>query len=306
MNVQFRAMNVIRVSTALLLGVLLCLLAAPVQSQSPANSAYTEVFYSSGSLRIHAFLYKPEGDGPFPVVIYNHGARTGRPRRPEPNEYIGRLLTRAGYVVLIPDRRGYGDSEGPTLAGAIRNDMGQRFVARVEAETDDVFAAVDYLRTLAFADTTRIGIMGYSLGGIVTMFGVSRSSKFTVAINQAGAAGAWDISAPLRSALIAAAEKATTPTLLMVAQNDRSTESITTLGEIFKKRGVLHRVIVYGPFTPQQVSYPDEFNTAPGHEVFRAQGMHVWERDVLEFLARYLGAASTEASRGPDPAKSQH
>jgi dienelactone hydrolase len=207
--------------------------------------------------------------------------------------------------VLIPERRGYGDSEGPTLAGAIRNDMGQRFVARVEAETDDVFAAVDYLRTLAFADTKRIGIMGYSLGGIVTMFAVSRSSTFTVAINQAGAAGAWDISAPLRSALIAAAEKATTPALLMVAQNDRSTESITTLGEIFKKRGVPHRVIVYDAFTPQQVSWPGEFNTAPGHEVFRAQGMHVWEKDVLEFLARYLGAASTDAPRGADAAKSQ-
>jgi dienelactone hydrolase len=287
-------MHVMRVSTILLLGLWLCFVVGTAHGQSPANSPYTEVFYPSGSLRLHAFLYKPEGDGPFPVVIYNHGARTGRPRRPEPNEHIGMLLTRAGYVVLIPDRRGYGDSEGPTLARAIRNDMGQRFVARVEAETDDVFAAVDYLLTLAFADTKRIGIMGYSLGGIVTMFAVSRSSTFAVAINQAGAAGAWDISAPLRSALIAAAEKATTPTLLMVAQNDRSTESITTLGKIFKKRGVPHRVIVYGPFTPQQVSYPDEFNTAPGHEVFRAQGVHVWEKDVLEFLGRYLGAASNK------------
>jgi len=62
-------------------------------------------------------------------------------------------------------------------------------------------------------------------------------------------------------------------------------------------------VIVYEPFTPQQVSWPGEFNTAPGHEVFRAQGMHVWEKDVLEFLGRYLGAASTEVSTGA--AKSQ-
>jgi dienelactone hydrolase len=296
-------MDMIRVSTALLLGVLLCLLAAPAHSQSPANSSYTEVFYPSGSLRIHAFLYKPKGDGPFPVVIYNHGARSGRPRRPEPNEFIGNLLTRAGYAVLIPERRGYGDSEGPTLARAIRNDMGQRFVARVEAETDDVFAAVDYLRTLAFADTKRIGIMGFSLGGSVTMFAVSRSSTFAVAINQAGAAGAWDISAPLRSALIATAEKATTPTLLMVAQNDRSTESITTLGEIFKKRGVAHRMVIYEPFTPQSTARAA--TEAPGHDVFRAHGVHVWEKDVLEFLARYLGATSTETSRGPDPAKSQ-
>jgi len=113
-----------RVSTALLLGVYMCLVAAVAHSQSPADSAYTEVFYPSGSLRIHAFLYKPNGDGPFPIVIYNHGARTGRPRRPEPNEYIGRLLTRAGYVVLIPERRGYGDSDGPTLSDDIGNDGG--------------------------------------------------------------------------------------------------------------------------------------------------------------------------------------
>jgi hypothetical protein len=70
-----------------------------------------------------------------------------------------------------------------------------------------------------------------------------------------------------------------------------------------------HRTVVYEPFTPQQageaatVGVP--FNSTPGHEVFRAQGMHVWERDVLEFLARYLGAASTGAPRGADPAKSQ-
>jgi dienelactone hydrolase len=296
MDVQIRALSMMRVSTTLLLGVCLCLVVAAAQSQSPADSAYTEVFYPSGSLRIHAFLYKPKGEGPFPVVIYNHGARSGRPRRPEPNEFIGNLLTRAGYAVLIPERRGNGDSDGPTLAEAIGNDLGQRFVARVEAETEDVFAAVDYLRTLPFADTKRIGLMGHSLGGIVTMFAIGRSTTFAVAINQAGAAGAWNISAEMRSALIAAAEKAKTPALLMVAQNDRTTDSITTLAEIYKKRGVPHRMVIYEPFTPQSTARAA--TEAPGHDVFRAHGVHVWEKDVLEFLARYLGAASTGAHGG--------
>jgi dienelactone hydrolase len=164
-----------------------------------------------------------------------------------------------------------------------------------------VFAAVDYLRTLPFADTKRIGIMGYSLGGIVTMFAVSRSTTFAVAINQAGAAGAWNISAEMRSALTAAAEKATTPALLLVAENDRITDSITTLSEIFEKRGMPPRMVVYEPFTPQPaggaVTVGIPFNRAPGHEVFRAQGMHVWERDVLEFLA----ATSVEHLRGRRP-----
>jgi dienelactone hydrolase len=299
---QIRAINMRRVSATLLLGVCLCLVAAAVHSQYPADSADTEVFYPSGSLRIQAYLYKPAGDSPFPVVIYNHGSRAGRERRSVPFEYIGRLLTRAGYAVLVPERRGYGGSDGLTWSEEVGNDRGQRFIARLQAETDDVLAALDYLRTLPFADTKRIGIMGWSLGGIVTMFAVSRSTAFTAAIDQAGGALTWDGSAQVRSALIAAAEKGTTPALLLVAQNDRTTASIITLAEIFKKRGVPHRMVVYEPFTPQQAGGAI---TAPGHMVFSAQGTHVWERDVLEFLGRYLGATSMGAPSGAGPATSQ-
>src|SRR5262249_50582287 len=72
MDGHLRMMPVRRVSATLLLGVCLCLVAAYAHSQPHADSAYTEVFYPSGSLRIQAYLYKPHGDGPFPVVIYNH------------------------------------------------------------------------------------------------------------------------------------------------------------------------------------------------------------------------------------------
>jgi hypothetical protein len=58
-------------------------------------------------------------------------------------------------------------------------------------------------------------------------------------------------------------------------------------------------MVIYEPFTPQRADGAATmgFNTAPGHEVFRAQGVHVWERDVLEFLARYLGGTSTGAAK---------
>jgi hypothetical protein len=85
-----------------------------------------------------------------------------------------------------------------------------------------------------------------------------------------------------------------------VAQNDRTTDSITTLAEIFKKRGVPHRMVIYPPY------YGGQAGNAPGHAVFSARGTHVWERDVLEFLSRYLGATSTGAPTEADPAKSQH
>ena len=126
-------------------------------------SKYTEVFYSSGGLRIQAYLYKPEGDGPFPVVIYNHGSRIGRERQSVPFEYVGGLLTGAGYLVLVSERRGYGRSDGLSWPEDVGKSRG-RLVARLGEETDDVLAAADHLRTQAFVDVKRIGVMGWSFG----------------------------------------------------------------------------------------------------------------------------------------------
>src|SRR6476469_2331010 len=78
-----------------------------------AQQAYTTIFYKSGALRIEAYLYKPTGAGPFPVIVYNHGTRDGQDRTEQPFPFIGRLLTAAGYAVLVPERRGYGKSDGP-------------------------------------------------------------------------------------------------------------------------------------------------------------------------------------------------
>jgi dienelactone hydrolase len=259
-----------------------------------ANVAYaqggthTELFYSSGSLKIQAYLYRPPGEGRFPVVIYNHGSRDGRERASVPFEYIGRMLTKAGYVVLVPERRGYGKSDGAIWWHDVGNDS--QLVARLQAETDDVLASLGYLQTLDFADTKRMAVMGWSLGGIVTMFAASRSNAFLAAVNQAGAALSWDVNPSLRAALMAAAEKSATPTLFMVASNDRTTSSITTLADIYKARGIAHRAVIYKPFTPTQ-GRPG----VPGHAVFGAQGTAVWEADVVQFLDRHLKRNLSEA-----------
>jgi len=59
------------------------LVAGGAQAQTnerPQAQAYETVLYSSGKLKIEAYVYKPEGAGPFPVVIYNHGSRAGHER----------------------------------------------------------------------------------------------------------------------------------------------------------------------------------------------------------------------------------
>src|SRR6266436_1230395 len=132
----------------LLIISLVCIGASVARGQPEAEpSKYQDVFYASGNLRIQAYLYKPEGDGPFPVVIYNHGSRDGRERASVPFQYVGKMLTRAGYAVLVPERRGYGKSDGSTWREEVGSDQ-YRLITRLQAETDDVLAAVEYLRTV--------------------------------------------------------------------------------------------------------------------------------------------------------------
>jgi hypothetical protein len=82
--------------------------------------------------------------------------------------------------------------------------------------------------------------------------------------------------------------------LLPVAQNDRTTASITTLAEILKRRGVAHCAIIDKPFLAQAGSG----GTPAGHRVFSAQGLDVWQKDVFDFPDRYLRPASTGMSGG--------
>jgi len=243
---------------------------------------YQDVFYASGSLRIQAYVYQPEGDGPFPAVIYNHGTRDGRERASSPFPHVGKMLTRAGYAVLVPERRGYGKSDGEIWWKEVGSDQ-SRLISRLQAESDDVLAGIDYLRGLSYVDTKRLAVMGWSFGGVVTMLAAARGSAFLAAVDQAGGALTWDGNSHMRSALIAAAEKSTIPTLFMVAKNDRTTASVTTLADVFKKRNVPHRLVIYEPFTPSQGG-----RAAPGHALFSSQGAGLWENDVIEFLGRYL------------------
>lgn len=245
---------------------------------------YETVFYPSGKLKIEAYVYKPEGPGPFPVVIYNHGSREGHEREERPFGYVGEMLARSGYVVIVPERRGYGKSDGPTFGQAVGEDRGPRFVTRVQEETDDALAAVEFAKTLTYADAARMGVMGWSFGGIISVFAASRSSAFRAVVDQAGAALTWDHSPAMQRALKEAAGKIQVPLLGMVAGNDRTTESVKAVVREAEKHGATVKLIVYPAFRPKEAG-----GVAPGHMIFGREGWRIWEADVTEFLAKHLG-----------------
>ncbi len=258
---------------------------SPAFAQGGDQESFTTVFYNSGSLRIQAYLYKPRGDGQFPLVIYNHGSRRGHEKESVPFRYVGNLLLQRGFAVLVPERRGYGQSDGQPFYDEVGNDVGSRFVGRLEAETGDVLAALDFLKTLPWVDQRRIGIMGWSLGGIISVFAVSRSDRFQAAVDQAGGALTWPVSGALQRKLKDAAQKIKIPVLFMDAKNDRTTDAVTELAKILTSNQTPNQVILYDPFRPAQNS--DKI--APGHLIFSVQGYTIWQDDVRNFFGQYIG-----------------
>jgi dienelactone hydrolase len=144
-----------------------------------------------------------------------------------PAPFIARLFIPAGYAVLVPERRGYGKSEGPRFSQEIGADRGVRYVARMRAEAGDVNAATEFILTHAPSsiDARRIAIMGTSFGGIVTTLAAADSTRYAAAIVQAPGALNWRASEALRQALTAAAVRILIPLSCAVAENDATTES---------------------------------------------------------------------------------
>jgi len=248
--------------------------------ESTAKPPYSELFYEHDGLRLQSYLFKPEAGGPFPLVIYNHGLRFGDERAQRPFFYVARLLTDAGYAVLVLERRGYGASEGPTFREEVRGDYRDLFVARVVAETGDALAAIDAIDGEAEIDTSKVAMMGWSFGALVSVFAAARTDRLFAVINQAGGSLNFLRSSPLRDALEEAARTLTTPVFCMVAKNDGTVDGARRVHDILAARGVPAELEIYPAFTPKQTIE----GVAPGHLIFGAEGLPIWGNDVLRFL----------------------
>lgn len=248
--------------------------------RSAAALPYEEISYRSGSLNIQGYLYRPAGAGPFPTVIYNHGSREGHESQPVPWVRICGLFVDAGYAVLAPERRGYGKSDGTSWSEAVGRDVGQKFLDRCQAEADDVLAGASFAAGQPGVDQARLGIMGWSLGGIVSMFAVSRSKMFRAAVDQAGGVLTWRHSPALQSALADAVRSASCPVLLMDSANDAAPEALPGLSDSMAAGGLAHKLIMYPAFTPSQPAG----DIAPGHLLFGPEGLSIWGKDAVGFF----------------------
>ncbi|MGO4365764.1 alpha/beta hydrolase [Pseudomonas sp. PAB10] len=138
------------------------------QSKQPLEP--TDVYFASGGLRCNAWLYRPLGSGPFPVIVMGHGlGGTKRMRLPA----FAERFVAAGYACLIFDYRHFGDSEGEP-----------RQLLDIGRQLEDWKAAVAYARSLSEVDPTRVILWGTSFGGGHVLSTAADDPKLAAVISQ--------------------------------------------------------------------------------------------------------------------------
>jgi uncharacterized protein len=115
------------------------------------------IFYkSAGDITVSGLVFKPPGNGPWPAVIVNHaGFGTGADFSD-----VALMIRDHGYVVLNPDFRGSGESQG------------KHEVAK--GEVDDVINGIKYLKEHGLVDGDRVAMYGQSHGAAVSMLAAER------------------------------------------------------------------------------------------------------------------------------------
>jgi dipeptidyl aminopeptidase/acylaminoacyl peptidase len=136
---------------------------------------------SKDGTQVSNLLYRPANQGvakKLPTIFFIHGGPTAQ------DEYgfdlSRQMLAAAGYAVVGVNYRG-SNGRGIDFCKAIYADWGNK-------EVVDIHGAVDHLVAQGIADPDRLGIGGWSYGGILTDYSIATDTRFKAGISGAGSA----------------------------------------------------------------------------------------------------------------------
>jgi dienelactone hydrolase len=267
----------------------LTLLAAAADA-APLPSPH-QVDIASGSAVLHAQLYKPDGDGPFPVVIALHGcgglAGQSEPVEPRYRDWAEQLL-KAGNAVLLPDS--YGSRElGPQCRVKER-----RVLARRE-RVADIMASREWLLQQPWAARDRISLIGWANGASALLWAVRPQSSLRKVEPDFRSAVAFYPDCRISSGL---GWSARIPTLLLIGARDdiSSPPACRQMVDGARGRSALARIVVYpgalhdfdrANFPPREIGGTSDA-TLPerGHVGTDPEARADAQKRVAEWLAR--------------------
>jgi dienelactone hydrolase len=270
----------------LLLCSLLWSVCVTCHAQAPAlatelNEQVVMLRIGSGwsSAELETTIFKPNGDGPFPLVVINHGKAPGNPLFQPRARFllVATEFVARGYVVALPMRRGFSKSGGAYIQG------GCNIRSNGVLQAEDIRDVITALSKRPDIDAQRIVVAGQSHGGLTTMaLGTLNVPGVRGLINFAGGFRvdggstycSWEKS--LTDAFEAYAAKTALPSLWFYGDNDSywGADLPKVMHQRYTGAGGKAQLISFGVFEP-----------VDAHGMFgHRAGLNIWVKPVEAFL----------------------
>jgi dipeptidyl aminopeptidase/acylaminoacyl peptidase len=231
----------------------------------PSWGEAKSLHWKSDGLDVEGWLVYPAHFDPakkYPMIVQVHGGPSAgvQPGWPDARSFEMALPAR-GYFLLLPNPRGsFGQGEAFTAANV--KDFGY-------GDWRDILAGVDEAIRVAPVDPHRLGLTGWSYGGYMTMWGITKTNRFGAAVAGAGIANLtsyygqnkidqWmipffgksvydDPEVYARSSPLTFIKNVKTPTLIIVGDSDGEcpTPQSYEFWHALKTLGVETRLVVY-------------------------------------------------------------
>ncbi len=246
-------------------------------------------FFGITTYRLATYIHKPDDFDPerkYPVVIINHGTVVDRYTRMHTRfdyKNASRYFLERGFVVVVPMRRGYGGSDGVTIAESIESCTDPDYALSAQEATKDVSTVIDFVKTLAYADRQSILLVGISSGGFTSLATASLNIEGVIGvINFAGGQGGVPRMEVVGHAcneerlieVMGSFGKAKVPTLWIYSENDAFFRPALAhaMFEDFSRNGGTGRLVIVPPL---------------GHALLnRTEAIKIWSPLGDEFLSR--------------------
>jgi len=168
---------------------------------------------SGAQFQVHTEVYRPEGFGPFPLIVFSHG-RSGDPekraaiKQPVSLQHVNYWIKK-GFAVIAPIRPGYGATGGNDIEASnsrfnlqTHECLGHpEFEQAAKNAADVVTEIIKWGREQAWANHNKVILVGVSVGGLTSIALGARSLPGVVGyINFSGGHGGYPDISPGQSA----------------------------------------------------------------------------------------------------------
>ena len=243
-------------------------IAARIKKKS-AFAAERFFFLSDGTV-MQGYLYKPEGKGPFPTILFHGRESSPLPEagRINPSPRLAELFTGAKMVLCVPIE----PSPDATEQGS---DADQSLLERAEAAARHSQAALAWLRTQSFVDPKRILLAGDRVGANTALLVAAQEKEIRGTILFSPEAALWSKRPALQERYVAALKDAPAPALLLQPANLDTIDGFFALRSVIESKG-----------EPNDSRLCQAFGQGIGAFRFATDGVELWKKDVLSFLTK--------------------